>query len=219
MTEPHHERRHRVLNPSESYTFSRYFELPFNPEDILADLNCTLARRRLTLPRYLGAIDRLEFLQTYLERNLELATPISEVSRREILIAPTLLEVCAQTQARLNIEYTIKVNDWLKGTLDYYVSAPNGLLVIEAKQADLSRGFLQLATELIALDQWIESPITLLRGAVTTGEVWRFGEFDRTTRQVIEDRSLYRIPNELEPLLQILIGIVTGLESPNPTNL
>lgn len=201
-------RRYRVLNPDESYTFSKFFELPFAPEDILADLGCTLLRKRLELPHYSGDIPQLAFLRNYLERNLEFVAPISEISRREILIAPTLLEVCAYTHTRLNIEYTLKINEWLKGSLDYYIPGPHGLLVVEAKQSDLGRGFTQLAAELIALDQWVDSSLPILRGAVTTGDLWKFGEFHHATRQVVEDRTLYKVPDELEPLLRILIGII-----------
>lgn len=205
-------RRYRVLNPNESYTFSKFFELPFAPEDILADLGCTLERKRLKLPQHVGHIPQLEFLRNYLERNLEFVAPISEISRREVLIAPTLLEVCAYTHTRLNIEYTLKVSEWLKGTLDYYIPGSHGLLVIEAKQADLGHGFTQLATELIALDQWVDSSLPILRGAVTTGDLWKFGELHRTTRQVFEDRTLYKAPDELDPLLRILIGIIQSDE-------
>lgn len=92
------------------------------------------------------------FLTKYLERNLTLVNPISEISRREILIAPTLLKVCAATEASLNIEYSVNVSDWLRGSWDHYISAPNSLLVVEAKQADLAKGFTQFAVELIALE-------------------------------------------------------------------
>jgi|GEM_PF-3587930 len=42
-------------------------------------------------------------------------------------------------------------------------------------QADLSRGFSQLAAELVALDQWIDSSQAEIIGAVTTGNIWQFG--------------------------------------------
>ncbi|MBC6475220.1 MAG: hypothetical protein GDA48_22385 [Hormoscilla sp. GM102CHS1] len=58
------------------------------------------------------------------------------------------------TQAQLRIEYPLKVNDRLKGDLDYYLYTRSIILVVEAKNADLSRGFTQLAMELIALDIW-----------------------------------------------------------------
>ncbi len=39
-----------ILKAGESYTFSRYFEFPFTIDDILAELNCTIERKKLTLP-------------------------------------------------------------------------------------------------------------------------------------------------------------------------
>lgn len=56
----------------------------------------------------------------------------------------------------LNVEYPVAVNHQLQGSLDYLLQHQQTLLVIEAKNEDLERGFLQLAIELIALDQWIE---------------------------------------------------------------
>lgn len=66
------------------------------------------------------------------------------------------------TQTQLNIEYPINVSEQLKGSFDYYISSSNSLLVVEAKQSDLSRGFTQLAIELIALDQWTDSQTQML---------------------------------------------------------
>ena len=34
----------KVLDPNESYTCRKYFDLPYSPEDILADLGCAIAR-------------------------------------------------------------------------------------------------------------------------------------------------------------------------------
>jgi hypothetical protein len=66
----------------------------------------------------------------------------------------------------------------------------NILLVIEAKQADLTKGFTTLAVELIALDQWTNSDTPLLFGAVTTGEDWRFGIYKREEKIILEDIKL-----------------------------
>ncbi len=43
--------RPRIIQPGQSYTFSKYFELPFSPEDILAELGCSYQRERLQLPK------------------------------------------------------------------------------------------------------------------------------------------------------------------------
>ncbi|MDZ8263723.1 hypothetical protein [Nostoc sp. ChiQUE01b] len=80
--------------------------------------------------------------------------------------------------------------------------------MVKAKQADLTRGFTQLATELIALDTWVESDEPILYGAVTTGDIWQFGSFDRQERKVSQDLMLYRVPTDLEILMQILVGIL-----------
>jgi len=104
----------------------------------------------------------------------------------------------------------------LKGTFDYYFRASN-LLVIEAKRENLNNGFTQLAVELIALDQWTDAANPLLYGAVTTGEDWKFGIFYRQERQIVEDLKLYRVPEELETLMRIILDILINgnLAKPN----
>ena len=90
----------------------------------------------------------------------------NETARREIFIAPIVSELVRITHARLSIEYPLQVTPQLQGSLDYYLRTQTHLLVKEAKQADLTRGFTQLAMEMIALDQWTEltAPTLLLSG-------------------------------------------------------
>jgi hypothetical protein len=205
-------RRYRILNPDESYTFAKYFELPFAPKDILLDLDCTLVRTALNLPRSQLPSTRLEALRTQIDQRLSVVSSRSELARRETLITPILFDICIHAQIELNIEYPVRVNEWLKGTLDYYLD-DLGILIVEAKQADLDRGFVQLAVEMIAIDQWTMNPCPILYGAVTNGEDWKFGTFDRQSRQVTEDRKLYRVPEELAELTQILAAIAQGDQS------
>ena len=94
--------RPRILQLGQSYTFSKYFELPYAPADILAELGCSYERASLQLPQYSGVLHYLEFLQRYLQRNIMRVNPISEAAKREVLIAPILLEICDQTQTQLN---------------------------------------------------------------------------------------------------------------------
>ncbi|MFQ4145984.1 hypothetical protein [Chlorogloeopsis sp. ULAP02] len=204
--------RPRIIQPSQSYTFSKYFELPFSPEDILAELGCSHQRERLHLPKSEFNFNRIEELQRIIERNLLHVKLLNEDARKQAIIAPILLEVCEITQAQLNIEYSISVSDQLKGNLDYYIDKGKGkgLLVVEAKQADLSRGFTQLAVELIALDKWINSDSPVLYGAVTTGEDWRFAIYYRQIKQINEDIKLYRVPEELAELVNILVSILNS---------
>jgi hypothetical protein len=162
----------------------------------------------VTLPHYVGDLDRLHDLAIRIQESLPRLSLTSGMARREFLIAPVLMDVLHYTQAMLNVEYPVAVSPQLKGVLDYLLQNDQTFLVIEAKNEDLERGFVQLAVELIALDQWIESEQTILQGAISTGNIWQFGQFDRQTRQVTQDLNLYRVPADLEELLHILVKIL-----------
>ncbi|MFN6034233.1 MAG: hypothetical protein ACK48B_09365, partial [Dolichospermum sp.] len=103
--------------------------------------------------------------------------------------------------------YPVNVNNWLKGNLDYLLRSRQSLLVIEAKNDDLARGFTQLAVELIALSE-IEENKSVFYGSVTTGEIWRFGKLDRQQKQITQDMTLLRIPEDIEEIGHILVGIL-----------
>jgi hypothetical protein len=199
-----------ILKPGESYSFSKFFELSFDPEDILSELGYGLTRTALQIPQSSVSVPDPIPLQQSITQNLSFVDLTSETARREVIIAPILLELCRLTHSKLKIEYPIAVNDQLKGTLDYYLQSQQALLVVEAKNADLSRGFTQLAVELIALDQWtiVETPI--LYGAVTTGDIWKFGKLHRQERHIEQDINLYRVPADLGELMEILVGILTA---------
>ena len=199
----------RVLNLNESYTFSRYFDLPYAPQDILADLGCTLERTDVvTLPYSEAPLEWLPALSESLKRRLKRVNVTTEQARREALIFPVIDQICDQLNYPLNIEYSLSVSNWLKGSLDYYIPSPYNLLVIEAKQSDLTKGFTQLAVELIALDQWVNHTMPMLYGAVSTGEIWKFGQFNRDTHQITEYLPLHPIPQALEFVTRTLIGIL-----------
>ena len=200
--------RPSILRPGQSYHFQEYFGMAYEPDNILAEFGYTLQRSRLVLPHSTAPLDRLEDLKTRIQESLPYISLSSEAARRELLIAPLLLDVVHYTRAQLRIEYPLMVNEQLKGSLDYYLYAAQKLLVIEAKNADLARGFTQLAVELIALDQWTDSDQDYLLGAVSTGDVWQFGRLDRSQKQVEQSLILYRVPDDLESLLRILVKIL-----------
>lgn len=202
--------RAAIIQPDQSYTFTDYFKLNFAPQDILAYFGVTLQRRSLQLRQYTGSLDRLADLKARIEESLPRLSLTSEMARREFLIAPVLTDVLHYTQATLNVEYPVNVSHQLKGTLDYLLQNHQTFLVIEAKNEDLERGFVQLATELIALDQWVESEQTLMQGAISTGNIWQFGQFDRQSRAITQDLDLYRVPADLEDVLRILIYQLTN---------
>lgn len=167
-----------------------------------------MTRAAINLPvAKLGEFTRLPDLRQRVEEAIARVSLTSEAARREVLIAPILLEVAHITEATINIEYPIEVDQYLKGDLDYYLQSQHNILVVEA-QADLTRGFTQLAVELIALDRWVESDDPILYGAVTTGDIWQFGSFHRQARQITQDLMLYQVPTDLEVLMQILVRIL-----------
>jgi hypothetical protein len=195
-----------LLDPHKSYTFRSFFDLGISPKDLVSAFNFSLIRSPLELPQYEGEIPRLVGLRQQIDEVLPHVDLANEATRREVLISPIITEVVRLTQAELSIEYSIKVNTQLQGTLDYLLQTEFNLLVIEAKQADLTRGFSQLAAELIALDQWIESDSPELVGAVTTGDIWQFGRLNRSQKQITQGLNRYRVPEDLESVLRILLG-------------
>ena len=195
----------KILQEGQSYIFRSYFQMPYEAEDILAEFDYTLHKSRLSLPLSQKQLDQLPALQQRLEDTLLLTSLSNEAARREALVFPVLLEVARLCQCQIRIEYPLTVNHWLKGNLDYLVRGKTRLIVVEAKHDDLTRGFTQLAVELIALTQVEEQNI--LYGAVTIGDAWRFGKIERTEHRITQDITLYRVPDDLEQLTQILIGL------------
>ena len=59
-----------ILRPGQSYTFRNYFELSFEPEDILAEFGYSLLRSVLNLPQYSHELDRLASLKSRIEESL-----------------------------------------------------------------------------------------------------------------------------------------------------
>ena len=135
----------------------------------------------------------LNDLKNRIEESLPRLSLTSEMARREFLIAPVLTDVLHYTQATLNVEYPVAVSNQLKGSLDYLLQNHQTFVVIEAKKEDLERGFVQLAVELIALDQWTDSEQPILQGAISAGNIWQFGQFHRQQRAVTQDLALYRV--------------------------
>jgi hypothetical protein len=130
----------------------------------------------------------------------------NEATRREVLISPVVMEVVHYTQAQLRIEYPVKVSEQLQGYVDYLLRTQCHLIVIEAMQEDMTNGFTQLAMEMIALDQWPDTPLqSQIIGAVTTGNLWQFGRLDRASKVMEQGLNSYRVTKDLEQLLRILI--------------
>ena len=200
--------RPQILQENQSYTFRSYFELPYDTDDILAELGYRFQIQRLSLPRSQIELPRLNDLKQLLEEILPFVSLSSETARRELLVAPLIMEIVRLCHCQLRIEYPVNVSSWLKGDLDYLLrSSRQTVTVIEAKRDDLTRGFTQLAVEMIALAQMEEQET--LYGAVTIGEIWRFGFLDSHSKTIIQDLSLYNVPDKLEDVMSIILGILT----------
>ncbi|OCQ90117.1 hypothetical protein BCD64_19510 [Nostoc sp. MBR 210] len=195
-----------LLDPNRSYTFSNYFELGFAVDDLVTEFGYTFERKFLNLPQYSGTLDRVAELKQRLEEILPYIDLENEATRREILIAPVVIELIHYSHAKLKIEYNIKVNNQLQGNLDYYLRNQSNVIVIEAKQADINKGFTQLATEMIALDRWLDSNQTEILGAVTTGNIWQFGLLYRKPQIIEQAINLYRVTEELEVIIRIMLA-------------
>lgn len=184
-----------ILDTDRLYLFSQFTEFNQPPDEILAELGYALNIESLDLPKA-EAID-CNTLKKVLERRIQLTPLTSEQARRETLVAPILFEVVEYLNLRLNIEYPL-VGKHAKGTLNYLIRSQETLLVIEAKRDDLTRGFTQLAVEMIELGNCY--------GAVTTGNIWQFAQLN--DQHIIQDLNLYRVPGDLSDLLSILVGIL-----------
>jgi hypothetical protein len=66
----------------------------------------------------------------------------------------------------------------------------------------------QLAVELIALSPIEEQNV--FYGAVTMGDVWQFGKLERSTQQITQDINLFKVPDDLDSLVRVLMGILQG---------
>ena len=203
----------RILDPNQSYTFSKIFDLKIRADDLAEEFGYTLSRKSLSLPQYQGELDRLQELRSRIEEILPYVDLSSETSRREILISRVVAELVHYTKAQLRIEYPLKVTEQLQGYLDYLLRTQTEVLVIEAKRQDLDYGFTQLIAEMIALDQWERTPTqSTLLGVITTGTIWQFGLLHRNSRQIEQGLENYRVPEDLNDLMRILVASL----SPQP---
>ncbi len=200
----------KLISQTDNYTFSDYFKLNNEPDEILGEFNYQFKRQRCELPKANIVLNRLEDVLLRWNEGLAYIGLNSEMAKREFLIAPIVLETVRHTQAKVRVEYPLNVNAQLKGTLDYLLQSQQNFLIVEAKQGDLEHGFVQLAVELIALDKWLNNDTEVIYGAVSTGQIWRFGLLERKTQLIIQDLSLFRIPEDVEELLQVMIGILTN---------
>ena len=202
-----------ILKRGHSYSFADFFELSYSTEDVLAELGYGYELTKLTLPRAELA-HPLDELRAQFYKRLPHVSLTSETAKREVLIAPVLFELLDYLDLKIDIEYPVYVSEQLKGNIDYLVRSGREFVVVEAKKADMERGFTQLAVEMIALARHWENKRNgeereLLYGAVTVGDLWRFGVLHRGPKVVCKDIDAFRVPADLDELFKVLLGILT----------
>lgn len=158
----------KILQEYREYSFRSYFELPYETDEILAEFDYSLIKAELCLPHTSRELGEIDSLKQRIRATLPFLSLSSETARRESLVSPVLLDIVRYCQCQLRFEYTLNVNSWLKGNLDYLVQSNQDLLVIAAKNDDMTRGFTQLAVELIAMSHVADKNI--FYGAVTMGQ-------------------------------------------------
>ncbi|MGH9846703.1 MAG: hypothetical protein ACREEM_49015 [Blastocatellia bacterium] len=199
-----------LLPPKAKRTFFDYFKMTVEAPEIIQSFGYSYEASHLSLPRAGVEAKRLQELRERLDLGQTIVTQSNEIARRKFLIAPVLLEAAARARARISVEYPLEVDNQLRGTLDYFLRGENTLLVVEAKNADLERGFAQLSVELIALDKWLAAQPAVLHGAVSIGNIWQFGLLNRRSKRITQDLALYRSPEDLAELLGAVIAILTN---------
>ncbi|MCI5177877.1 MAG: hypothetical protein D3911_00885 [Candidatus Electrothrix sp. AW3_4] len=197
-----------ILSAEKDYTFSDFFELAYPVEDIVAEFGYAFAFEMLELPQVHTETEKLKIFQQEIINSLPKVSLHSEIARREFLIAPVLLQLLKFIDIRINAEYPLAVEKNLRGTLDYLVRSDKKFTVIEAKKGDLERGFTQLAVEMIAVSKYENEEPDVLFGAITTGDLWKFGKLEALNRKIIKDINTYRVPTDMLELFSILIGIL-----------
>jgi hypothetical protein len=198
-----------ILKENKNYTFADYFDLSYSTKEIIAELGYQFRLEKLELPSA-TIIDNDKIIQ--LKENLYKKLPHislnSEMAKREFLISPLLFLLLDYVEFDINVEYTVNINDKLKGNIDYLLSSTHNFIVVEAKNADLEKGFTQLAAELIAFSQYAENDKEYLYGAITVGNIWQFGLLDTKNKILHKDIDAFLVPADLEKLFAVLLGIL-----------
>jgi hypothetical protein len=202
--------KHPVITADVAYTFADYFNFEAGTKDVLSHFGHSFERRMCALPRSGRELGQVRGLRERIAETLPYLSLTNDTARREFLIAPVLLGAASYTRAEINIGTQLRVSDQLQGALDYHLQARSDLIVVAARDADLTRGFMQLAVELVAMEQWTESQAPEFYGAVSIGDIWQFGILDREAKRVTQDLNLYRVPADLSDLMSILVGILVG---------
>jgi len=199
-----------IFKEEKKYSFSDYFAFSNPTEEIADEFGYSFKTKILDLP-VATDIDKnvIVALQEKFYEILPRITLNSEMAKRDFMIAPILWEIIRHANAKINVEYQIEIDNRLSGSVDYLIRSNQEIIVIEAKKGDMDKGFNQLTAEMIALDMYEEKGLpSSLYGAVSIGELWRFGILDREDKSIHRDLHTYRVPEDIEKVFLVILGIL-----------
>jgi hypothetical protein len=201
-----------IFKDNKTYTFSDYFDMNHPTDEIVGEFGYSYEIKIIELPKTTdydkNIINKLQDVYYTVFPRIPLN---SEIAKREFLVAPLILEVVKNSTVKIKIEYPLNIDDKLGGYLDYFLKANQEIIVIEAKKKDIENGFNQLAVELIALDKYEDNDgIDTLYGAVTLGDMWKFGILERNKKHIVKNIHSYIIPEDTEAVFSTLMGIITS---------
>ena len=188
----------------------------FTLETVKKSFNLTISARQ----DMFSAVSELKSSQSLTETlayNVPFALASNtEKSRSEMIIAPILLELTKQLKTPVSlfsgVDFTVNVELGLNGSCDFLISRSTDLLIIsapvmtivEAKKENINAGLGQCVAEMYAAKIFNErekNGITVINGAVTTGEVWKFLKLEE---QVINVDLPEYFLNDVNKILGIL---------------
>ena len=171
----------------------------FNLNQIEDHFNINLDEKSRLFPNEHKTVLRPEFL-ALLDELVPLALSVStEKARSELIIAPVLLELWRMTDQKIGffsgVQFDVDEAQGLAGFCDYiltrtprqlFVEAPV-LMLVEAKNEDMKRGYGQCLAEMLAAQKFNAADGhegEKVYGAVTTGERWKFLELQGAVARI-----------------------------------
>jgi len=204
-----------LLNPLKLMAYS-----DFTLEQAIEQFELTVETRTFQLQ----PVDSTPELDDALKRYLPLATSIStEKARNELIVTPILLAVRSHFHDHVGYfsgrSLTVDSSVGLNGECDFLLSAnPDQtviqaplLVVVEAKNADLTRALGQCTAQMVGAQRFNarKGQTHSIYGAVTTGTNWKLLTLEQQQLHVSLDE--YLVPPQLTSVLGFLCEPFQGL--------
>ena len=143
----------------------------------------------------------------------------SELGRSSYIVAPILAEAKRRSPGRVTVIAGVSLDvdkaRGLAGVCDFVLARSDDhftlrapiFAAVEAKREDITGGLGQCAAELVAIrlfNEKHESPVPVVYGCITSGNIWRFLKLDGDTLFI--DKSEYHL-SALPQILGILVSV------------